>query len=803
MDVKPPVGSGDGLLQWARCDDAHPSSAAAAVGAAAGASSELQKASHVQSSPSGGPLGVGEQAVAPVAALPLPAENGASVAEAGAASLGVAGELCSGAEVAWVTADGTSTQPTVPRWPAGSLSPLRLDSDTAAADGGGGSKRCESPGTATPIVAPAQGAAAATDENGEAVEGERQGSIASEGSGSSSSSSGQLGSPHDDYMPNEGFDTDGSETAGVYDVSDGAANANLAGDGGGGANHVCKRLRRGRVRSRQSSGSSSTSSGGDGVGNEGGEGSDSSSNSSSSSSSSNSGSSHGPDAGVNRDDELSSDSDSDSDEDAPATAAPARGGSAATAAAASSSAEAAIAQRPLPACPLVRELWRREEGVRRGCLPSVFTQHLVGSVNFVQRLQLYGKLNYHVGCVNTATFNSTGTLLTSGSDDLNVAVWDWARKRALLHFESGHHNNVFQSKFMMHSSDTQIVTSARDGQVRLAELSTTGSCRSTRQLAQHRGAAHKIAIEPDAGHTLLSAGEDGVTFQIDLREEKPTRLLCTKVDNQKVPLYSIDKNPCNPNEFIVSGHDQFIRTYDKRKITNSDEESGPVKKFCPHALADATRHDRANVTCCVYNYDGSEVLGTYNDDDIYLFNNGHSDGAEYVHVYKGHRNSATVKGVNFYGPKSEFVVSGSDCGNIFLWDKESEQVVQFMPGDDGGVVNVLEPHPTCAVLATSGLDHDVKLWMPTAAEPTNLEGLAKATKKNDKERRKERLRQPQIIDGHMLWMIMQHIQRSSRRAGGGTENPAGDGVEADNPSGSDSSDDEAEMPFRTSSCTTS
>ena len=48
----------------------------------------------------------------------------------------------------------------------------------------------------------------------------------------------------------------------------------------------------------------------------------------------------------------------------------------------------------------------------------------------------------------------------------------------------------------------------------------------------------------------------------------------------------------------------------------------------------------------------------------------------------------SVKGVNFYGPHSEFVVSGSDCGHIFLWDKDTENIVQFMDGDDGGVVSL-------------------------------------------------------------------------------------------------------------------
>lgn len=53
--------------------------------------------------------------------------------------------------------------------------------------------------------------------------------------------------------------------------------------------------------------------------------------------------------------------------------------------------------------------------------------------------------------------------------------------------------------------------------------------------------------------------------------------------------------------------------------------------------------------------------------------------------------SFAVKGVNFYGPKSEFVVSGSDCGHIFLWEKSSCQIVQFMEGDKGGVVSSPAP----------------------------------------------------------------------------------------------------------------
>ena len=74
-------------------------------------------------------------------------------------------------------------------------------------------------------------------------------------------------------------------------------------------------------------------------------------------------------------------------------------------------------------------------------------------------------------------FNESGSKLASGSDDLDIFVWDWLRGKKLLSFHSGHTSNVFQSKFLPLTGDTHIVTTSRDGQVRLAELSETGTCR--------------------------------------------------------------------------------------------------------------------------------------------------------------------------------------------------------------------------------------------------------------------------------------------------------------------------------------
>nr|XP_046215307.1 DDB1- and CUL4-associated factor 8-like isoform X2 [Oncorhynchus gorbuscha] len=414
-----------------------------------------------------------------------------------------------------------------------------------------------------------------------------------------------------------------------------------------------------------------------------------------------------------------------------------------------------------------------------------FVRRVCGARGLVQRLELQGRLERHTGCVNTLHFNPSGTRLASGSDDLRVVVWDWARRRAELEFDSGHKSNVFQAKFLPHSGDSTLAMCARDGQIRVAELSATQRCKNTKRVAQHKGAAHKLALEPDSPCTFLSAGEDAIVFAIDLRLDRPAnKLVVVKEGDKKVGLYTIFVNPVNTHHFAVGGRDQYVRIYDQRKI-NENENNGVLKKFCPSHLVSS--ESKTNITCLVYSHDGTELLTSYNDEDIYLFDSSHSDGADYRRRYKGHRNNATVKGVNFYGPSSEFVISGSDCGHIYLWDKVSARIVQFMEGDRGGVVNCLEPHPHLPGLATSGLDHDVKLWSPTAENLTGLKGLKDVMKKNKRERDEDSVRHGDQYDTQLLWFLMRHMRNRRPQR---TRREGAEGDTDESWSSPDSSDEE-------------
>ncbi|ELW67243.1 DDB1- and CUL4-associated factor 6 [Tupaia chinensis] len=79
-------------------------------------------------------------------------------------------------------------------------------------------------------------------------------------------------------------------------------------------------------------------------------------------------------------------------------------------------------------------------------------------------------------------------------------------------------------------------------------------------------------------------------------------------------------------------------------------------------------------------------------------------------VYKGHRNSRTmIKEANFWG--ANFVMSGSDCGHIFIWDRRTAEHLMLLEADNH-VVNCLQPHPFDPILASSGIDYDIKIWSP-------------------------------------------------------------------------------------------
>ncbi|KAI9336986.1 WD40-repeat-containing domain protein [Obelidium mucronatum] len=96
-----------------------------------------------------------------------------------------------------------------------------------------------------------------------------------------------------------------------------------------------------------------------------------------------------------------------------------------------------------------------------------------------------------------------------------------------------------------------------------------------------------------------------------------------------------------------------------------------------------------------------------------------SGQTDIIHSFQGHRNRQTmIKEAYFYGAKSEVIMSGSDDGTLVVWDKATGKVINRIKSDKR-VVNCVcpvNPKKFDSMVAVSGIDHDIKILLPTRVE---------------------------------------------------------------------------------------
>ncbi|XP_055918043.1 WD and tetratricopeptide repeats protein 1 [Eupeodes corollae] len=94
-----------------------------------------------------------------------------------------------------------------------------------------------------------------------------------------------------------------------------------------------------------------------------------------------------------------------------------------------------------------------------------------------------------------------------------------------------------------------------------------------------------------------------------------------------------------------------------------------------------------------------------------------SKAKDYHKRFVGHCNTTTdIKEANFFGRDGEFIVAGSDDGNFFIWDRKTCKIRSVYKADMA-IVNCVQPHPEICLMATSGIDHDIKIWSPQIQVP--------------------------------------------------------------------------------------
>ncbi|XP_054722038.1 WD and tetratricopeptide repeats protein 1-like [Uloborus diversus] len=302
---------------------------------------------------------------------------------------------------------------------------------------------------------------------------------------------------------------------------------------------------------------------------------------------------------------------------------------------------------------LIKYQNRREREVR---FLFYFQRKMHVTKELINRLGLEKEMKGHAGCVNCLEWNEKGTLIASGSDDLQVMLWDPYQQKRLECIQTGHQGNIFSVKFLPNSDDRTIITGAADFRIRVHDLAskeTTMSC------SCHGGRVKRLAVTPSSPTMLWSAAEDGIIMQYDLRMPHQCSNICNNVlinlvchlgRNAEAKCVTI--NPMRPELLAVGANDPFVRLYDRRMIKPTTakfprEPSSPpwdnlsyvgdsvepgednlhpgcvsyfVAGHLPLKQDDFKRRYRTlTATYVAFSPDGSEMLANLGGEQIYLF----------------------------------------------------------------------------------------------------------------------------------------------------------------------------------------
>ena len=278
------------------------------------------------------------------------------------------------------------------------------------------------------------------------------------------------------------------------------------------------------------------------------------------------------------------------------------------------------------------------------------------------------------------------------------------------------------------------MTAAADGDVRLIDLVQERDLplRPRVELLSSSEGDMTLKIEflPLSPLSFLTTHQDGTIRLTDLRNARRTGTAGdapeqTVVEQPESMFYSIAFDPTNPHTFAASSASHFVRLYDLR-MAGRPYDAGPtnggaVKMWVDPTLlprgqpiGDVRRETRRHVTDVQFNSKGA-LLCNYSDHDLILFD---SDDGELIQGiistnvqmrFQGRSNVETfLKEARFLG-QEEYVCTGSDSGDVFIWQIESGDLVHRVAGDTA-IVNGVEPHPWLPTLAVCGIDSSVKIF---------------------------------------------------------------------------------------------
>ncbi|XP_061700120.1 DDB1- and CUL4-associated factor 5 [Syngnathoides biaculeatus] len=343
-----------------------------------------------------------------------------------------------------------------------------------------------------------------------------------------------------------------------------------------------------------------------------------------------------------------------------------------------------LSRRGLTGQPLMKDEFQRRR--LAGCT-SLYKKDMLG----------------HFGCVNAIEFsNNGGEWLVSGGDDRRVLLWHMeealhARSKPLK-LKGEHLSNIFCLAF--DSSNKKVFSGGNDEQVILHDVER----RETLNVFLHIDAVYSLSVSPVNDNVFASSSDDGRVLIWDTREPPHGEPFC--LANYPSAFHSVMFNPVEPRLLATANSKEGVGLWDIRKPRST------LLRYGGSMSLQSAMSVRFNST-------GTQLLALRRRLPPVLYEL-HSRLPSYQFDNQGYFNSCTMKSCCFAGDRDQYILSGSDDFNLYMWKIPTD------PETGGRVVNgafmVLKGHrsivnqvrfnPHTYMICSSGVEKVIKVWSP-------------------------------------------------------------------------------------------
>ncbi|CAH0728522.1 unnamed protein product, partial [Brenthis ino] len=338
---------------------------------------------------------------------------------------------------------------------------------------------------------------------------------------------------------------------------------------------------------------------------------------------------------------------------------------------------------------------KREYGLLHDLKSQLYNKRLDAAKNLYRR-----DLVCHFGCVNAIEFSSNGELLVSGGDDRRIMVWQFGQ--AILDhgkpepMKALHQSNIFCLGI---TSDSQkIYSGGNDDIVIVHDLES----KRPLEVLRHQKAVCSLSIDPFNECVVSTAGNDGRLLLFDTRQSVHESLV---ISRSRKAFHGVMFHPQQVGMLVSANARDGVALWDLRSPKH------PVIRYV------GTNGSCQNSMSVRFNQTGTHILALRRRLAPVLYTvQSPEPVAEFYH--QDYYNSCTMKSCCFAGRNDQFVLSGSDDFNLYMWKIPdtgggSDAVVKpphIVLYGHRSIVNQVRYNSHYCLIASSGVEKIIKIW---------------------------------------------------------------------------------------------